>query len=419
MDAAERQTPPTRDPAPRREALVVDDSTMQRRILRGSLERWGYAVREAASGGEALEMCRARPPDMILSDWMMPGMTGPDFCRAFRALDTGRYGYFILLTSKTGAREVAHGLESGADDFLSKPVNSHELRARITAGERILRMERELVEKNRVITDALAEIQALYRAFDHDLIEARKLQQSLLRERSRDFGTAAVALSLRPSGHVGGDLVGTIPVGTERAGLFAIDVSGHGIAAAMMTARLAGYLSGSEPGLNVALRDAGGGRLTLAPPAEVAATLNRLVLKEMETDQYFTFCFADADLRTGAVRLVQAGHPHPMVQRRGGAVERIGGGGLPVGLVDGAAWDEVALRLAPGERLLIGSDGITECTGAGGMLGEEGLIRFLKANAGMSGPALLEALMWELVNFTGGGDPGDDVSAILYEFRGG
>ena len=72
--------------------LVVDDSRVQRKILSGILSRFGYRVETAASGQEALDICRSQPPDLVLSDWMMPGMTGPSFCRAFRQIEREGYG---------------------------------------------------------------------------------------------------------------------------------------------------------------------------------------------------------------------------------------------------------------------------------------------------------------------------------------
>ena len=92
--------------------MVVDDSKLQRRILAAYLTRWGFAVVEASSGDDALEKCRHCVPDMVLSDWMMPGISGLEFCRAFRALSQDEYGYFILLTSKHEKAEVAKGLDS-------------------------------------------------------------------------------------------------------------------------------------------------------------------------------------------------------------------------------------------------------------------------------------------------------------------
>jgi len=192
------QTNPVRRPSAfaQRPVLVVDDSKAQRKILQMQLTRWGYQVTEAASGDEALTLCRAQDFDIVLSDWMMPGMTGLEFCKAFRALPRDGYGYFILLTSKSEKTEIADGLENGADDFLTKPVNADELRARLRAGERILGMQDELVEKNRLIGSTLAELQKLYDSLDRDLIEARKLQQTLVRDRLRDFGAGKAALML-------------------------------------------------------------------------------------------------------------------------------------------------------------------------------------------------------------------------------
>ena len=255
--------------------MVVDDSRVQRKILGSQLARAGYAVIEAASAEEALELLEKYQPDLIISDWMMTGMTGLDLCRRLRELGRENYTYFILLTSKNETAEIARGLDLGADDFLTKPVSGDELRARITAGKRILRMEREMKKKNRLLSSTLTEIQGLYDSIDRDLMEAKKLQQSLVRERQRSFGNAEVNLLLRPSGHVGGDLVGFFPITARRVGFFAIDVSGHGITSALMTARLAGYLSGNSPEQNIALILTDFGIYDARPPEDLAEALNR------------------------------------------------------------------------------------------------------------------------------------------------
>ena len=399
--------------------LVVDDSRLQRKILSSSLTRWGFRVMEAESAEEALEQCQSRFPDLVLSDWMMAGMTGLEFCRHFRALSGDRYGYFILLTSKTEKGEVARGLESGADDFLTKPVDGLELRARLSAGERILDMQQELTKKNRMITDTLSELQRLYDSLDNDLIEAKKLQQSLLRERHKTFGTGSLSLLLRSCGHVGGDLVGFYPAGPGHLGLFAIDVSGHGISSALMTARLAGYLSAHVPDQNIALEKQSDGSYLARPPAAAIERLNDLVLNEMETEHYFTLMLADVDLATGRVTIGQAGHPHPVIQRRNGAVEQEGTGGFPVGLLSGAMFSQFEAQLHPGDRLLILSDGVTECPGAdGAMLGEDGLARLLVKLNDVTGPAMLETLISCLGNFAGSEGFPDDISGILFEYTG-
>ncbi len=415
---------PEADPSPTelagqdvRDVLVVDDSKLQRRILAASLSKWGFRVTEAASAAEALDLCRASQPDIVLSDWMMPAMDGLEFCKAFRELPRDQYGYFILLTSKSDKDAVARGLDCGADDFLNKPVNSAELRARINAGARLLRSERELKEKNRLISSTLRQLQGLYDAIDRDLIEARKLQQSLLRDRHRTFGPAQVSLVLQSSGHVGGDLVGFYPVNETRFGLFAIDVSGHGISSALMTARLAGYLSSAAPEHNVALRKATDGTYEPLPPAQVVETLNRLVLDEMATEHYFTLLLADVNISNGDVVFSQAGHPHPILQRKDGSTTALGEGGLPVGLLPDAAFDQSRITLRPGDRLLIQSDGITECmTPKGEMLNNEGLMTMLAHMHETRGQALLSTLLEHLQAFAGQQDFADDISAVLLEF---
>jgi len=402
-----------------RTVLVVDDSRLQRKILQASLSRWGYHVLEAESGEKALQICSQCEPDMVISDWMMPGMDGLEFCTYFRAMKRASYGYFILLTSKSEKNEVAEGLDNGADDFLTKPVNPAELHARLKAGERILRMEGELTEKNRLVETTLEELQTLYDSIDSDLLEAKKLQQSLVRERHRDFDSAQVSLLLQSSGHVGGDLVGFFQVSDTRIGLFAIDVSGHGISSALMTARLAGYLSSASPEQNVAIETAPNGGYRPIAPAKVIEHLNHLVLEEMDTEHYFTLLLADLNLETGRVRMAQAGHPHPLVQRRDGEITQRGPGGLPVGLISGAQYDEFETILAPGDRLLIFSDGIVECPSpTGQFLEEDGLENIMRELSDSTGAALLESLLWKLSDFADDGDFPDDVSAILVEFQG-
>ena len=104
--------------------------------------------------------------------------------------------------------DVANGLDNGADDFLTKPVNAPELRARITAGERILSMQSELQHQNALIQDTLDELKGLYAALNSDLIEVQKLQQSLIREHERQIGPFHITQFVKSSGHVGGDLDG-------------------------------------------------------------------------------------------------------------------------------------------------------------------------------------------------------------------
>ena len=403
----------------RARVLVVDDSKAQRKMLSMQLGRWGYDVHDVASGEEAIQACKTEEFDIVLSDWMMDGMTGIELCQAFRALQMEGYAYFILLTSKSEKTEIANGLEAGADDFLTKPVASGELRARLRAGERIVGMHQELVQKNRLLGHALSEVQRAQELLDRDLIEARKLQQTLVRERFRDWGFGAATLFLRPSGHVGGDLAGFFNIDERRVALYSVDVSGHGVASAMMTARLAGYLSGVSPDQNIALRWGPDGSRESWPPEEVASRFNRAMLEEIQVDQYFTMAFAEVDLHSGELSLVQAGHPHPLILRADGRIDRLGNGGLPIGLIPESMHECVRDRLLPGDRLFLLSDGLTECPSPDGTeLGEDGVMDLLYRNRNLESSALLDAIIWDLTSFMGSEDFPDDVSGLLFDYRG-
>jgi sigma-B regulation protein RsbU (phosphoserine phosphatase) len=402
-----------------RRVLVVDDSRVQRKILSASLLRWGYDVVAAGSAAEALKICAHQPVDLVISDWMMPEMDGLEFCRAFRALPRDSYGYFILLTSKSEKGEIAVGLDAGADDFLTKPVYADELRARIMAGERILRMERELSEKNRMLGETLVELQSVYQSLDRDLAEARQLQMTLVHDRHRDFGRASVSLLLRPSGHIGGDLVGYFQINARRVAMYSIDVSGHGVAAAFLAARLAGLLSTASANRNIAMAIGAYGQQETWPPEMVAAHFNKMMLEELHVDQYFTMAYAEADLITGKVVMVQAGHPYPALVHTDGRVAYLGEGGLPIGLIEGARYSRIETSLAPGERLFLMSDGITEAEGPDGReLCTEGLSRLITRNAALPGELFLEALVRDLCAFQGHAEFRDDVSGVLFTFQG-
>jgi len=398
--------------------LVVDDSRVQRKILTAGLTQTGYRVLQAASGEEALEACRRERVDMVLSDWMMPGMNGLDFCREFRRMQRETYGYFILLTSKSEKAEVTIGLEAGADDFLTKPVNGGELRARVKAGERVLWMERELIQRNELTELTLRKLSALHEDLEHDLNEARNLQQSLVPDLTEEHGDTRTSFLLHSSGHVGGDLVGLYRIDDTQLGLYSIDVSGHGISSALMTARLAGNLSGGSPEQNIGLYRDEDGQRRAHSPEHMVGLLNNMVLSEMDTEHYLTILYAVIDFTTGAGRMCQAGHPFPAIQRANGAVEFFGSGGMPVGLISGADYSGVDFQLHPGDRLFIASDGVTECADPNGkLLEDEGLAQFLNTNAEEAGDKLLERLVAELQAYGTRDDFSDDVSAVLFEFH--
>jgi diguanylate cyclase (GGDEF)-like protein len=127
--------------------LVADDEALSRRLLETTLERAGYEVITVENGRLALEqLSRPDGPRLALLDWVMPELDGPGVCRAIRKRSEQNYIYIVLVTSKESKEETVLGLESGADDYLTKPFNAEELKARLRVGERILLLEDRLVE---------------------------------------------------------------------------------------------------------------------------------------------------------------------------------------------------------------------------------------------------------------------------------
>jgi len=356
---------------------------------------------------------------MVLSDWVMPDMNGLEFCKAFKALERETFGYFILLTSKSAKEDVAEGLAHGADDFLSKPVNAEELFARMQAGQRILKMEQTLQGKNKRITETLSKLQALHAVIQKDLTEAERLQHSLIPEPHTRLEQGDLSILFKSCGHVGGDLVGFFRFSRDRLGMYSIDVSGHGISSALVTARLAGYLSPNNKAQNIAFERGHNGEFIHRTPAQIAEALNKQLLTDMETEHYFTLAFADINLKTGHTEFVQAGHPYPVVIRKDGTTELVGTGGPPIGLVDAVHYKTETLDLKHGDRLLLYSDGITECQNATDALYDEDRLRAALSNhMENSGLEYLNDLLWDVTRFANGTPFYDDVSAILFEFSG-
>ncbi len=395
-------------------ALVVDDSTSQRMMLRLLLKKWNFEVLEAESGERALQICRDTPVDFVITDWMMDGLSGPELCAAVRRLDLEHYVYFILLTSKTEKHDVALGLDAGADDFLSKPMDAGELKARMRAGERILTMQEDMADKNRRMSEAFERLNGLYQRIDQDLKAAARLQKTLIPEPQTRCGPVNIGILYKPAGHVGGDLVGFFEAAVNRVIVYAIDVSGHGVSSALMTARLSNLFSDKHLDENVGIKRLPNGEHCPRDPARVAAELNNRLQDETDSDQYFTMLYADINLDTGEVLFCQAGHPSPAVVRRDGTVEFAGEGGLPIGLVPDVDYETERLELGSGDRLMMYSDGITECESpAGEMLDGEGLSQILSVHALKGERSVLEAVLDDVVKFSDSDAFDDDVSALL------
>jgi phosphoserine phosphatase RsbU/P len=142
--------------------LIAEDERVTARLLSEVVRSWGYDVVMATDGYEALAALEADdPPELALLDWMLPGLDGTEICRAVRTAARSSSTYLILLTSKSARADVVAGLQAGADEYLVKPVDHEELRARLHAGGRIVDLQQRLGNQVRELETALVNIRKL------------------------------------------------------------------------------------------------------------------------------------------------------------------------------------------------------------------------------------------------------------------
>ncbi len=136
--------------------LIAEDETVSRRLLQSFLTQWGHEVVQASDGDEAWRLFERDDFPIVISDWMMPKVDGLELIRRIRAQERTKFVYTILLTGRSDTRDIVVGMEAGADDFVSKPFDYDELRVRLREGERTIRLERSLAERNRVLLETQA-----------------------------------------------------------------------------------------------------------------------------------------------------------------------------------------------------------------------------------------------------------------------
>jgi DNA-binding response OmpR family regulator len=142
--------------------LIAEDDPTMRQMVRHLVAQAGYEVVVAEDGIQALDVAGREHPELVVTDWMMPGIDGVDLCRKIRAAAPGRpYVYVILLTVRDEKRDVSEGLSAGADDYIVKPFDPGELLGRLRAGERIVRLEASLRTRNEALEDSLRTIRTL------------------------------------------------------------------------------------------------------------------------------------------------------------------------------------------------------------------------------------------------------------------
>jgi phosphoserine phosphatase RsbU/P len=142
--------------------LIADDALMSRTLLQAALKSWGYAVTAVGDGQAALAVLSgAGAPKLAILDWMMPGLSGVEVCRRLREGPGVDTPYVILLTARTDKADVVTGLEYGADDYITKPFDRAELKARLQVGERVVDLQRRLADQARALEEALTHVRQL------------------------------------------------------------------------------------------------------------------------------------------------------------------------------------------------------------------------------------------------------------------
>ena len=142
--------------------LIAEDDSVSRRLLQAALQKWGYEVTVTTQGREAWEsLQQPDAPSLLILDWLMPELDGVEICRRIRASEALKSSYVILLTSRGSKEDIVEGLEAGADDYVTKPFDHGELRARVQVGARVIGLQNALAERVHQLEEAIASVKTL------------------------------------------------------------------------------------------------------------------------------------------------------------------------------------------------------------------------------------------------------------------
>jgi sigma-B regulation protein RsbU (phosphoserine phosphatase) len=389
--------------------LVVDDTPANLQVLTGMLKDRGYKVRPVPSGKLALLAARRDPPDLILLDIDMPEMNGYEVCQQLKADETLAKIPVIFISALTEPLDKVKAFAIGGVDYLTKPSQMEELHARVETHLKLHRLQRALEETNQRLAKANARM-------SRDLKAAAKIQETFLPREVPRVAGMDFAWIYRPCDELGGDGLNVLPLGDDTVGLYILDVSGHGVASALLSVTLSRLLSPPSEPSSILIRDGDpGDRFDLTPPAEVAARLNRLFPFDPATEQFATMVYGILNGATGEFRYVSAGHPGPLHLPSGADPVILSNPGSPIGLgVD--AYEERSVRLRSGDRLYLYSDGVPEAMNtAGKQFGDTRLLDVIREGRSKSLGEGVTALVGEIARWHGSERPRDDISILAVE----
>src|SRR5881392_1320107 len=325
------------------EILVVDDDAMSRRVLAQLLSAAGYNCRVCKDGSEALDAIQDRPPSVLLLDFDMPGPNGAEVLRRLRSDKDPTVAQIpaIMLTAHGSQQSEVSCLQAGADDFVTKPVNSAVLRARIETQLRLRSMRRQLERQN-------DELEKWRRDLERDLAAARLTQQSLIPQKPLLLPGWQIATCYRPVIQVGGDIYGWLRMKDGRLLFWIADGTGHGAAAALLTT-LAKLLFHH-------------GSVENDTPARVMKAVNHDFRSIFGSSSFMTAMCVAVNPATGSASVVGAGHPPLLVSRHNGKTESVRSIAPPLGLIEQSEFSETPINLEPGDAFLLYTDGLFSWT---------------------------------------------------------
>jgi len=395
--------------------LIAEDEPITRLSLVRQLEQWGHEVSAAADGAEAWKLFSAGCFDLVITDWEMPHMSGLEMISRVREL-RGAYTYVIILTSRSDKADVIQGIEAGADDFLSKPYDRGELRVRLLAGERIIRLERTLNRQNVELREANERIRSGLRA-------AARVQQSMLPRQNVITPHVRTAWQYVPTDELAGDAIGLHLVDDRYLITYILDVSGHGVPAALLSVSAMHSLEPIPPETSMLREIArGDGAIgTVRRPAHIAAELNRRFRPGENDNLYLTMSLSVLDTHSGRFHLTSAGHPTPLLLRGGQSIELPDAGGFPIAIDEGAQYEDACVQLQAGDRICLVSDGVLEQFDPAGneQFGPEHLMQSLLLKAGAPPEQALLKVLDNLRAWAGEGNHFvDDVSLVVLDWLG-
>lgn len=375
------------DRAPR--ILVADDEGASLKLLAVTLERFGYEVRTAANGTEAVEMAAAERPDVLLLDFQMPGLNGVEVCAALRnhEQEALREIPIIMLTAHDGEAAEVACLQAGANDFVAKPVARASLVARIETQLRLQSLNTALRTQNE-------ELARWREAHVADLEAAQRVQRAILPGTEKTPGWRLVT-HYSPMIHVGGDIYG-VETRDDGAMVWLADATGHGVAAALCTTLVAILFQRAA--------------LVMDDPLAVLTRVNAGLYAIFRGQSLMSA--AAARLRAdGTISFASAGHPPLLVHRADGDVETLEVRSTLLGLRESFAGETQSVDLGKGDRALLFTDGLYSARRADGERKSMSDVALALAEAG-DVDALVERML-------GHSAFDDDVSAILIHREGG